>query len=1082
MQINRDQDVANKIEQLEAHFRHLHTCILNELMAKEDMNVQKLLQAITLLPTKLKKEYEKAIADKLPILPRKGSISELFLHLNSLFSFLEYNLLKYIIETFGSSDLQIEMQSYCCEIRDFMKQTTVQQLIDSDWPCATEDDPNISKIIAKIDKDPQLCNLSELDALRRRICIHARLSDVICALVSACPSKSFIVVWRLPAVLASQVRDIIKETEQSFFINESITSFVLDNLQLYSFHNIVTFGNELKQRYQIFPIPVIHSEWIDSSAEKIFKLAVIQRERVKYWQADRFIQMTLNGRIDDILHMKIPVELENIFKGGDQFISIEGAPGSGKSTLTIHICQRWGKGELFQQFTIVILVQLRDPEVQRAQTIADLLPVENVTVAQELATELVATNGRGVLWVLDGWDELPPHLQQHSIFRKLVQRMLSECFVIVTSRPISSGDLHRLVSLRIEVLGFTPEEQRQYFTECLKGDTKALEALLEKMQENPVVQSSCYLPLNAALTVNYFKIKGSSLPNTEYEIFLTNVLHYIHYHCEGEGKDRELSVKLESLDDFSKNEAMREPFLCLCELAYHGVMKNKVTFCSSDLPQGSNTLGLLQATKGFLQNGKSVYFSFIHLSFQELLAGYYIATCLQDSEQVSQFQQLFCQPRFISVFRFYTAMTKLKTPGINKIVTEIVSMGSESHLFSLLHCLYEAQDPLLCQFVAEQLKTIYARYPSPTPLDLLSIGYLISVSNTNVVKEVNFALRLHGDYGVKILMKHIIKFCGKGMGYWKFNMSHNNIHKEGAASIAEALQCSAVMDSLNLTDNLISGEGLLSIAKALITNTSLVKLNLCQCSAEITEENGPVVTEMLQRNKTLKELDLMNNDISDTGVYFIAEGLKKNSALKCLKINTITAQGGKILATAISTNTSLVELELIGLEITDDSGPSFVGMFQRNKSLERVSLSSVSKIGMQFIAEGLQQNSMLKTLAITGSSMTSNEAKALSVMLTVNETLTSMDLSENQIGDDGAVHLAEALRKNKSLQELVVLSCNITDTGLASLVDALRVNNSLIELDLGESNVLTVEGVTYSETVLSHRVAIIHFPLRLAAF
>lgn len=308
--------MASRIEELETQFRHLHSCILNELMEREDMNVQKLLQALTLLPTKLKKEYEKAIADKLPTLPREGSISELFLHLNPLFSFLEYNLLKYIIERFGSRDLQIKMQSYSCEIQQFMKQTTVQQLIDY-WPCATEDDPNISKIIAKIDKDPQSCNLSELDALRRRICICARLSDVVCTLVSARPSKSFIVTWRLPAVLAPQVIDTIKETEQEFFIDENISSFFVDDIQVYN--HIVGFGIELKQRYQKFPSPVIHPEWIASSAlaEKQFKLAMIQREQVVYWQTDdKFVQMTLNGRIDDILHMKKPVDLENIFKVG----------------------------------------------------------------------------------------------------------------------------------------------------------------------------------------------------------------------------------------------------------------------------------------------------------------------------------------------------------------------------------------------------------------------------------------------------------------------------------------------------------------------------------------------------------------------------------------------------------------------------------------------------------------------------------------------------------------------------------------------------------------------------------------------
>ena len=773
----------------------------------------------------------------------------------------------------------------------------------------------------------------------------------------------------------------------------------------------------------------------------------------------------------------------------------------------------------------MILVQLRDPAVQRAQTIADLLPVENVAVAQQLAAELVATNGRGILWVLDGWDELPTHLQQDSIFCELLlpkpskekfaeikqdpdyfvehvllkcsekelwnmylqknpavrtqyckDRLLNEASVIVTSRPISSGDLYPVVSSRIEVLGFTPEEQRQYFTEYLKGDTKALEALLEKIQENPVLQSICYLPLNAALTVHCFKVNGNSLPSTEYEIFSTVLFYSICRHLK---RDQELTVELGSFDDLSKCEAVRKPFQCLCELAYRGVIENKVAFSSSDLSQGSNTLGLLQAIESFLQNGKAMFYNFVHLSFQELLAGYYIATCLPDSEQVSQFQQLFHQPRFLSVFRFYTAITKLKSPGINEVITEIVSMGSrltygsKPQLFSLLHCLYEAQDPLLCQFVAEQLNIICGGFstPTPGPLDLLSIGYLISVSNTSVVKKVYIKNHHLGDCGVKILMKHII--CGKGVGCWKFDMGLNRIHEEGAASIAKALQCSDVINSLDLTLNPIGGEGLQSIAEALITNTTLVTLNLFGCSLEITEENGPVVTEMLQRNKTLKELDLIMTRISDTGVYFIAEGLKNNSALKCLSMTGAHEQHlvGKALATATATTASLVTLKTI--RITEDSGAVLGDMFRQNKSLERVLLHKVSKIGIPYIAQGLQQNSTLKELAIKNTSMTSSEAMALSVMLIINETLTSVNLHGSQIGDDGAAHLAKALRKNKSLQKLVLSWCDITDAGLASLADALRVNNSLSELNL-EGNALTEKGVTYSESVLSHRSAIIH--------
>ena len=566
---------------------------------------------------------------------------------------------------------------------------------------------------------------------------------------------------------------------------------------------------------------------------------MIKRKQVQHGRIDdQFVEMTISGKIDDVLHSKSPIELRNIFKDEErQIVLIEGAPGSGKTTLTIFICQKWVKGELFQQFTAVILVQLRDPAVQRALTIADLLPVENSVVAQELADELIATNGRDVLWILDGWDELPPHLQQDSIFCKLLppkpseeklaeikkdpvyskhiarkskvelwllylqnnpgyltqyykDRLFNEASIIVTSRPISSGDLHPVISLRIEVLGFTPEEQRQYFTECLKGDTKALEALLEKIQENPVVQSSCYLPLNAALTVYYFKIKGYSLPSSEYEIFSRNILHCIHRHFEREGRRRELPAQLASLDDLSRSEAVREPFQCLCELAYRGVMENKVTFSSSDLPQGSNTLSLLQAIESFLQSGKSVFYNFLHLSFQELLAGYYIATSLSDSEQISQFHQLFHQSRFVGVFQFYAAITKLKTPGIDTIISEIVSKKSKPHLLSLLRCLYEAQDPSLCQSVVNQLEELDFIGTSLNPMDLLSIGYLIGMSNTNniIVKRVD--LDNCGDYGIRALMKYLS--YTKGAGTWIFHLSLNKIHEEGAASIAKVLQSSSV--------------------------------------------------------------------------------------------------------------------------------------------------------------------------------------------------------------------------------------------------------------------------------------------------
>ena len=88
--------------------------------------------------------------------------------------------------------------------------------------------------------------------------------------------------------------------------------------------------------------------------------------------------------------------------------------------------------------------------MQSAQNIADLIPCPSRESAEQVGREIEANLGRGILWVLDGWDKLPAHLREKYLLRYLITPSLhspiTQSSVIVTSRPISSGELSELVS------------------------------------------------------------------------------------------------------------------------------------------------------------------------------------------------------------------------------------------------------------------------------------------------------------------------------------------------------------------------------------------------------------------------------------------------------------------------------------------------------------------------------------------------------------------------------------------------------------------------------------------------------------
>ena len=232
-------DVASKIKILENKFDDLQTRIINELSTKPGITSKEVLSKLTRLPLSLRKDYESSIEKRIHRMRTETRIDDLFIvHLNSLSSFLDYGLIDYLIQKFGSDGLKQDMLSYCNEMVVFMKETTIKQLIEADhFPGQTEIPPKFSLIEAKIGEDASRCTLEQLNRLRKRYCSEVKLSDIVFHLVAVVESNSFIIRWLVPSALVSDIvkftRYIVKNIDQSFYQEYKITSLTLDGMWLY---------------------------------------------------------------------------------------------------------------------------------------------------------------------------------------------------------------------------------------------------------------------------------------------------------------------------------------------------------------------------------------------------------------------------------------------------------------------------------------------------------------------------------------------------------------------------------------------------------------------------------------------------------------------------------------------------------------------------------------------------------------------------------------------------------------------------------------------------------------------------------
>jgi Ran GTPase-activating protein (RanGAP) involved in mRNA processing and transport len=140
---------------------------------------------------------------------------------------------------------------------------------------------------------------------------------------------------------------------------------------------------------------------------------------------------------------------------------------------------------------------------------------------------------------------------------------------------------------------------------------------------------------------------------------------------------------------------------------------------------------------------------------------------------------------------------------------------------------------------------------------------------------------------------------------------------------------------------------------------------------KITSVGTSILAQVFNNNCKLEALYLVDNNVSDNGVYSLVKTLStNNNTLKILSLgkNRITDEGAKHLAEIIKINQTLIHLWLDGNNISDEGARILISTIENfNSTLEDLHLSNnklLTDCTADFLLQFMERNTSLKNLYV----------------------------------------------------------------------------------------------------------------------
>uniref|UniRef100_A0A669D1L1 NACHT domain-containing protein n=1 Tax=Oreochromis niloticus TaxID=8128 RepID=A0A669D1L1_ORENI len=673
------------------------------------------------------------------------------------------------------------------------------------------------------------------------------------------------------------------------------------------------------------------------------------------------------------------IRQEDIFKaspGRDEPIRTvltKGVGGIGKTVLTQKYILDWAEDKANQDIQFIFPFTFRELNVLKEEKFS-LVELVHHFFTETKEAGICSFEDFQVVFIFDGLDECRLPLDFHKttiltdprkstsvdvlLINLIRGKLLPSAHLWITTRPAAANQIPpECVGMVTEVRGFTDPQKEEYFRKRFRDEEQA-SRIISHIKTSRSLHIMCHIPVFCWITATVLEDvlktrEGGQLPKTLTEM-------YIHF-LVVQAKVKKVKYDGGAETDPHWSPESRKMMESLGKLAFDQLQKGNLIFYESDLTEGGIDIRAASVYSGvftqIFKEERGLYqdkvFCFIHLSVQEFLAALHVhltfinsgLNLLEEQQTTSMLSKLINKPnlqslhqsavnkalqspnghldlllRFLLGLSLHTNQTLLRGLLTQTGSSSLTNQETVQHIKKKLSKNLSAEKSINlfhclnelndCSLVEEIQQSLRSGSLSTDKLSPAQWSTLVFILLSSEKDLDVFDLKKYSASEEALLrLLPVVKASNKAL------MSSCFLSERSCEALSSVLSSQPLsLKELDLSNNNLRDSGVKLLSAALQSQDSTVKtlrLTVCNLSERSCEALSSVLSS---QSSCLKELDLSDNNLKNSGVKILSDAVKSpHCTLETLSLShcLIREEGCTYLASALSSNPShLRELDL----------------------------------------------------------------------------------------------------------------------------------------------------------------------------